>query len=296
MILVAGSTGMVGGEVCRLLSGQKMPFRALVRTVSDPAKVENLKGLGAEIVTGDLREPETLRSACEGIETVICTPSSMPFSYQPGVNDIQKVDLNGMTALIDAAKSSGVKHFIYTSFSRTLSLDFPLSDAKRAIEKHLLESGMSYTILLPGYFMEVWLSPAVGFDAAAGQAQIYGSGDQLISWISYKDVAQFAVYSVTNAAARNAELELGGPEGVSPNQVIALYEQLQGKPWAVTYVPIEALQGQFAGAEDPMQKSFVGLMVCYALGSQIEMAELLKHFPLKLTSVQEFAQGAMVHS
>lgn len=291
MILVVGSTGMVGGDVCRRLAEQGLPFKALVRLSSDPAKVEGLKKLGAEIVTGDVCQPDTLLAACQGVQTVICTVSSMPFSYRPGENDIQKVDLEGVTALIDAAKAAGVKHFIYTSYTKDIDLDFPLTKAKRAVEKHLTGSTLMYTILRPGYFMEAWLSPTVGFNAAEAQAQIYGSGEQPLSWISFKDVARFAVDAVTNPAACDQVLELGGPSAVSPHQVIARYEHKLGKPFSVTHVPVEALQGQYQGAEDPMQKSFIGLMISYAAGNPIDMSAMQKDFPGPLTSIEEFVNS-----
>ncbi len=147
MILVAGSTGMVGTEICQLLASKGMPVRALVRDSSEPAKVERLKDLGAKIVKGNLCDPNSLKAACQGTEAVICTVSAMPFCYKPGVNDIQSVDLEGVNNLIDAAKASGVKQFIYTSFSGNLDRDFPLRNAKRAVEKHLKDSGLVYTIL-----------------------------------------------------------------------------------------------------------------------------------------------------
>jgi uncharacterized protein YbjT (DUF2867 family) len=43
MILVAGSTGMVGSEICRLLGEKGLPFRALVRETTDPVKIERVK-------------------------------------------------------------------------------------------------------------------------------------------------------------------------------------------------------------------------------------------------------------
>jgi uncharacterized protein YbjT (DUF2867 family) len=287
MLLVVGSTGMVGSEICSLLAAKGMPFRAMVRETSDPAKVERLKGLGAKIVKGNLCDPNSLKAACQGADAVICTVSAMPFCYQPGANDIQSVDFEGVNNLIDAAKATGVKQFIYTSFSGNLDRDFPLRNAKRAVEKHLKESGLVYTILRPSMFMEVWLSPAVGFDAANAKATIYGSGDQPIAWIAIKDVAQFAVGSLTNTSARNAVLELGGPQNLSPHQVIKLFEAAKGKSFEVTYVPPEALQAQYEGASDPMQKSFIGLMACYAAGDPIEMGGTQKSFGFQLTPVQE---------
>ena len=286
MILVTGSTGMVGSAACQRLVELGKPVKALVRETSDPAKTGRLSGLGITLVKGDLRNPDSLQTACQGVETVINTVSALPVSYTPGENDIQHVDLEGTKSLIDAARAAGVKHFIYTSF--TMDADFPLSKAKHEVEAYLKASGMNYTILRPSYFMEAWLSPMVGFDVANAKATIYGDGDQLISWISFLDVANFVVESVTNPAARNTVLALGGPEPVSPNQVVKLFEAKGGKSFEVSYVPAEALKAQMEGATEPMQKSFAGLMYGYALGDPVNMEETLKAFPMKLTSVQEF--------
>jgi len=287
MILVVGATGMVGSEICRLLTSQGMPLRAMVRESSDPAKVARLRDLGAKIVKGNLCDPKSLKAACQGASAVICTVSAMPFCYQPGANDIQSVDFEGVNNLIEAARATGVKQFIYTSFSGNLDRDFPLRNAKRAVEKHLKESGLVYSILRPSMFMEVWLSPAVGFDAANAKATVYGSGDQPIAWITVPDVARFAVECLTNPAARNHVLELGGPQNLSPHQVIRLYEAAKGKTFEVTYVSSEALQAQYEAATDPMQKSFIGLMACYAYGDPIEMGATQKSFGFQLTPVEE---------
>ena len=211
----------------------------------------------------------------------------MPVSYTPGQNDVQHVDVDGSIALVDAAKAAGVKHYIYTSFTKK-TVDFPLGSAKLAVEAHLQASGMVYTILRPGYFMEAWLSPMVGFDAANAKAAVYGTGDQPISWISFRDVAAFAVESLTNPAASNAVLNLGGPEAVSPHQVIELFEKNLGKTFEVNHVPAEALRAQMDGADEPMQKSFAGLMYAYAVGDPIDMKAILKAFSVKPLSVQEY--------
>jgi uncharacterized protein YbjT (DUF2867 family) len=288
MFLVCGATGMVGSEICRLLSEQRIALKVLVRATSDPDKVEKLKQFGAIVTVGDVRSPETLKSACQGVDKVICTVSALPFSYIPGVNDIEKVDRQGIISLIDAAQAAGVEHFIYTSFSKNLDLEFPLRNAKRAVEKYLRASGLNYTILRPSCFMEVWLSPTVGFDAANAKAQIYGSGDQTISWISYKDVARYAVEAAFNNFALNNELELGGPEPVSPNRVVNLYEQRLGKHFEVVHVPVEALQGQYQAVDEPMQKSFIGLMMCYAAGDPIPTNGVLSSFKVKPVCIEEF--------
>jgi uncharacterized protein YbjT (DUF2867 family) len=292
--LIVGATGLVGGEICRLLTSQGHPVRALVRKSADPTKIETLKKLGCALAYGDLRDPASLAAACQGIDAVIATASSMPFAYKPGENDIATTDRQGMLDLVDAAEAAGVRHFIYTSISANMNLPFPTGNAKREVEQHLLCSGMTYTILRPGYFMEVWLSPAVGFDAPNGQVVIYGTGTQPISWIAAGDVARFAVASLTNPAAANAILELGGPAALSPLQVVALYERITGHTFALHSVTAAELAAQQAAATDPMQQSFAALMRCYAAGDPIAMTATLAAFPLALTSVEAFVRMQLV--
>ena len=288
MILVVGATGLVGRQICRLLAASGKPTRAMVRATSDQAKVDELKSLGANVVQGDLRDPKSLRAACQGVNAIIATASSMPFTYQPGENTPETTDQDGLLSLIDAACEAGVQQFIYTSFP-TMTPDFPLQDAKRAVEDRLRGCGLAYTILQPTFFMEVWLSPAVGFDSANRKATIYGTGENPISWISLLDVAQFAVRCLDNPAARNATLELGGPEALNPLQVVKVFEEAGGKPFEVQRVPVEALQDQLAAATDPMQASFTGLMIGLANGRSIDMRATLQSFPIKLKTVREYA-------
>ncbi len=293
MNLVVGATGLLGSEICRRLAAEGKPVKALVRSTSDQAKVDKLKEYGAEIVQGDVRDRASLDAACQGVTAVISTASALPFSYEPEKNNIQTMDLDGYTNLIDAAKAAGVERFIYTSFSRHFDLDFPLRNAKRATEQRLKDSGLTYTVLRPSYFMEFWFTPAVGFDVANAKAQIYGTGEKPISWISFQNVAQFAVESLDNPAAQNATLELGGPEALSPLEVVRIFEEVGGRPFEVEHVPEEALEEQQKAATDPAQQSFSGLMRCYAQGDPIDMQKTLKAFPVQLTSVKDYVKSVL---
>ena len=291
MILVIGATGKLGSEICRLLTTEGKDVRAMVRKTSGQTNTRELKQMGIQLVTGDLRDYDSFQPALQGIDTVVATVSSMPLSYVPGDNDIQHVDLHGMKHLIDEAKAAGVKHFIYTSFSKQIDLDFPLCNAKRAVEHHLQHSGMAYTILRPSYFMETWLTPAVGFDVENAKVQVYGDGTKPVSYISYQDVAQFAAANVDKPAAWNTEWELGGPDALSQLDVIKIFEKMDGRKFDIQYVPAEILREQMNAAADPMQKSFSGLMLGAANGDPIDMKEALKAFPVKLTSVRDFARS-----
>jgi uncharacterized protein YbjT (DUF2867 family) len=293
MNLIVGATGIVGSEICRLLREAGKPVRAMVRHTAAPAKVERLKSLGCSIVQGDLRDAESLKAVCQGASTVISTASAMPFAYAPGENTPFTTDRDGGLNLIAAAWAAEVQHFVYTSFP-PMAASFPLQDAKRAVEARLRNSGLAYTILQPTCFMEDWLGPMVGFDYANHKAQIAGTGENPISYISHLDVARFAAAAPENPAARKVTLPLGGPEAINPLQAVKIFERVGGKPFEVTHVPVEAMQAQLAAAEDPLQKSFAGLMLAVAAGQVIDMRQATQDFHIKLKSVEEYARGVMV--
>ncbi len=295
MILVVGATGIVGSEVCgRLALGARGErVRAMVRATSDPAKVAGLRSLGIEVVEGDLREPRTLEAACHGVSAVITTVSAMPFTYVPGTNDLETTDLVGTKALIKAARAAGVKHFVYTSFSGAIDVDCPLTRTKRAVEAALAGSGMRYTILRPSFFMDVWVSPVAGFDFTSGKAAIYGDGDQPISWIAAGDVAEFAVRSLETEAAWNARLELGGPEALTPLEVVEKFEAVAGRAFETQHVPVEALVAQQAAAPDAFGQSFAALQRAYAQGNPIDMRDMLTAIPVPLTTITAYAERVL---
>ena len=294
MNLVVGATGLLGNRICTLLADGGKPVRALVRSSSNPDKVAELQRIGAEIVRGDLKDPQSLGSACRGAHTVISTASST-LSRQHG-DSIESVDRQGQLNLIDAAEAAGVSHFVFISFPHA-PIDFPLQSAKRVVEDRLRGCRMTHTILQPTFFMEVWLGPALGFDAANGKAQIYGNGYNKVSWISLEDVAQFAAGSVDNDRVKNATVKLGGPEALSPLEVVHSVEVLMGKPVAVQHVPEEALRMQYDGATDSLQRSFAALMLYCASGDVIDTTEALRLIPVKqLKSVRDHFAAARVAS
>src|SRR5688572_22979722 len=254
MILVAGATGYLGGEICRRLVATGQQVRGLVRVTSDPAAVARLRALGVETVEGDLRDRASLDAACRGVTGVISTATTT-LSRQPG-DSITVTDQDGQLALVEAARAAGVERFVYVSYSANFEGDDALTVAKRSVERRLRESGLTYTILRPSVFMDIWLSPALGFDYANARATVYGSGESPISWIALGDVAEFAVRSVTDPVAANATIELGGPQALSPNDVVRIFEETAGRPFEVQRVPEDALRAQQAAATEELPRVF----------------------------------------
>ena len=287
MILVVGATGLVGGEVCKKLAARGEKLRALVRTTSAKERVEALRSAGVELCVGDLKDPDTLVAACRGVDAVISTASST-LSRQAG-DSIESVDGAGQMSLVKAAKTANVGRFLFVSFRQPTGLSFALGDAKRNVEKAI--ASMNFTVVQASYFMEVWLSPALGFDYANATARICGPGSSPIGWVSFVDVAEMCAVAIRHPAAERRTIEFGGPEAISLMNVVSRFEKIGGKTFKVEHVPEEMLLAQFEGVTDSMQQTFAALMLGSVHGDAMEMASVVKEFGLKLASVDEYARG-----
>ena len=289
MVLVVGATGLLGSAVCQKLVERGERVRALVRESSSQEKVNALKSSGAELVYGDLKDFGSIEAACRGVDAVISTASST-LSRQPG-DSIESVDGVGQVNLVKTIKNAGIDRFVFVSFQRPSGISSPLAEAKKQVEDAISE--LNYTVVQASWFMEVWLSPALGFDYVNGTARIYGTGKNPISWVSFRDVAEMCVVGLHHPAASRRAIQFGGPEALSPLDVVTRFEQISGRPFTLDHVPESALHAQFDTATDPMQKSFAALMLGYARGDVMDMTWVLDTFAVKLTSVNDYAHSVL---
>jgi NADH dehydrogenase len=290
MILVVGSTGFLGSEICRQLVAAGKPVRGMVRSTSALEKVERLKAMGVQTVFGDLRDPASLASACQGVDTVITTATTT-ISMQPG-DSIPVTDQQGTLDLVKTAQAAGVGRFVYTSVPLE-TVECPLTVAKRTVEQALKASELIYTILRPGIIMEIWLSPLLGFDYPNAKATLYGDGHTKLPYITLGDVARYVLESLTNPAARNATFELCYPQTYSLLEVVHIFEKIAGRSFELQFVPEAALSAQRAAATDPLQISFASLMLNMTRGIRFDSSQARKVFSFPLTSVDDYAQRVL---
>lgn len=107
MIAVAGSTGYIGGLLCRRLCEEGQDVRALAR---HPERAEELKRAGCEVVRADVLEPETLGPALEGVEVAYYLVHSMGRGSD---GDFAARDHEGAENFARAAAAAGVKRIVY---------------------------------------------------------------------------------------------------------------------------------------------------------------------------------------
>ena len=286
MILVVGATGMLGLEICRRLREQGREVRAFVRPGSP--KESRLRELGVEIHHGDLRSPSTIGPACGGVTTVVSTATAMG-SKEKGAS-LRAVDRDGQLALVELARLRGVGSFIFLSPSPNLRRSAPLVGYKREVERAVSTSGMRWTIVQPSAFMDVWFSSLLGWNHTTGRAVVFGAGTAPVSWICIADVADYVVRAIDDERVANVALPLGGPEALSPREVVRIFEQVSGRPYAVRHVPRALLATLVPIVALLNEQAATGMSfgVQIALGDVID-SPLQRELALPLTSVRDYA-------
>jgi uncharacterized protein YbjT (DUF2867 family) len=283
--LVVGATGLLGRAVCRRLREAGHPVRALARRTS--AGTDALAQAGVEVAWGDLRDTASLGAACQGVQTLVSTATATSRK-----ESMKTVDRDGQLALVAAARAAGVRRIVYVSLSPNLPENTPLVRYKHEVERAVRASGMTWTVLQPSCFMEVWFSPVVGWDIAAGKVRITGSGERPVSFISLEDVAHMAALAIDRPETQGRDIPLGGPKPVSLLAAAKTFEDALGRKLKRQHVP-PAVLGVVARVLMPLQPTLASLMllgVAVSKGDAIDMAPLQREFPLRLTSVAEYAR------
>ena len=126
-VFITGATGFVGSHVAQELSRRGADLRILIRSTS---KLENLAGLPAETVTGDLLQVDALRGAVSGCDAVMHVAAD----YRLWVTDPEKMhatNVVGTRELLRIAREEGVRRVVYTSSVATIGC---FSDGRLADE------------------------------------------------------------------------------------------------------------------------------------------------------------------
>lgn len=280
-ILVTGATGTVGSATVKALSSLGASVRAGVHSL---IKGENLKRLpGVELVEIDFFKPENLRVACTGIKTV--------FLITPFAAD--QVEM--ARAFIDAAKETGVQHVVRLSASGAeAEPGIQLGQWHRMAEEYLKSSGLKFTLLRPGSFMQNLVNHhAPSIQAENTFYQPLGNGR--VSYIDARDIGEVAAEILQNPTNHEGRAyTLTGPQALSGYELAETLSTTTGKPIQYLDVPEEAARAgmQKGGMPDWMTESLLELNAIsragYASGITNDVQSILGRSP---RSFQEFAEA-----
>jgi dihydroflavonol-4-reductase len=115
-VFITGATGFVGGHVARQYAAEGACLRLLTRQTS---RLDSLAGIDAEMVKGDLREPEKLRSALSGCDALVHVAAD----YRLWVRDPKQMyaaNVDGTRELLKLAREVGIQRVVYTSSVATM--------------------------------------------------------------------------------------------------------------------------------------------------------------------------------
>lgn len=194
-IFLAGASRGVGREIAKCLTQQKLKVKALLRTEAARAELE---AMGIEVVLGDaLNVADVERAMLEPISVVISTIGGLP-------KDGERADFLGNKNLIDLAVKAGVQKFILVSSigsgnsaaaipPSALATLAPVLAEKELAEKHLIESGLTYTVIRPGGLKS---EPATGNGLLTEDPRVAGT-------IHRADVAHLVCLCLNSDRANN---------------------------------------------------------------------------------------------
>jgi uncharacterized protein YbjT (DUF2867 family) len=233
MILVVGATGMLGGTIVRRLLAEGEKVRVSVRS---RGRAGDLGERGAEVVVGDLRDYDSMIFACDKADRVVVTAHGCGGR---GNDAPREVDGRGIRNLVHAALQADVEHMVLTSVLGARP-EHPVEWVRMRYmaEKHLVMSGIPYTVVRHGPLMERWVD-AVGRPAFEnGACRIIGHGDNPVSLVSVDDVASYVLLGLKDERARDRIIDVAGPDELTLNELARMFADAGGRNPRISHLPL----------------------------------------------------------
>lgn len=183
-VVVAGATGALGKLITKAVLARGVVVKALVRPNTSASRTEDIAKAGATIVPMDLSNIPTLTRELAGAMAVV--------SSLQGLEDVMH---GAQGDLLDASKAAGVLRFIPSDFSLDFTKTNPGSnrnlDLRREFHKKLEESGISWTSILNGAFMDLLAGHGPMIDHTTRRVPYIGQPTQPLDFTTMADTAAY---------------------------------------------------------------------------------------------------------
>ena len=235
-VALAGATGYLGQYIAKELIFLGMNPKLIAR---NPAKLQ-LHG-AHQCLRAEVTQPATLRGIFEDVEVVI---STVGITRQKDGLTYMDVDYQANKNLLEEAQRAGVQKFIYVSAINGAQFrHLKIFEAKERFVDALKASGLEYTVLRPnGFFsdMKDFLQMA-----KSGRVYLFGDGNYKLNPIHGADLAKVCVEAI---GSHQKEVEVGGPDILTQNEIAELALEAYGKAPKIVHLP------------DWIRKATIGLM------------------------------------
>ena len=227
-ILVIGATGTVGAPVARQLREHGYHVRLLVR---DPKRAAAQLGSGFEYIQGGVEDQEVVKQALRG-----CAGAHLSLQAGSSPKDIQRVEYLGAMRVVELAAKQHLSRLTYVSGmfvgaeAGSATLD---AQAKRGVEQALHQSGMSFTIFRPTYFMDNLPKHLQG-----KRAMVLGKQPHHLHLVAASDFGRMVSRAFQEPEASNNTFYVQGPEALTLEEALRLYCSLLVPEAKVTTIPL----------------------------------------------------------
>jgi len=267
-VLVTGASGFVGSAVARIARERGFDVRVVIRKTSSR---QNLEGLDAEVVIGDMRDETSMRAAMKGVRYLLHVAADYRiWARDPG--EIERANLEGTEATMRAALAEGVERIVYTSSVATLKVS-PAGDivdetkpaqahqtigaykrskvlAERAVERMVANDGLPAVIVNPSTPIgprDVKPTPTGRIIVEAATGKIPAFVDTGLNLVHVDDVANGHLLALERGVI--GERYILGGENLSLQQMLADIAGLAGRKPPTIKLPRGPLYPLAIGAE-----------------------------------------------
>jgi NAD(P)H dehydrogenase (quinone) len=243
-IVVTGATGHLGRLVVEALLERGVPAGEIVAAGRSTDKVADLADRGVQVRRIDFADPATLKETFAGADRVLLVSSS-----EVGQRAAQHRNA------IDAARDAGVSLLAYTSIAHADTTTMLLAAEHKATEEYLRESGVPFTLLRNGWYLENYTAQ---LPVTLEHGAILGSaGDGKVSAATRADYAAAAAAVLTGEGHAGQVYELGADQPFTLPELAAEITRQTGTEVVYRDLPVEEYTEVLVGAGLPDQAAAV---------------------------------------
>ena len=281
-IAITGATGKLGRLVIESLLARGVPAADITAVGRSADKLGDLAARGVNIAIADYKSIASLEEAFSGATKVLLV-SSNDFNDRAGQH----------RNVIDAAKSAGVSHLVYTSGPKAATSSILLLADHATTEAIIAESGMSSTILRNGWYVENYTQQLPTY---LEHGMLGSAGEGKVSLAPRSDFAEAAAVVLTTDGHIGKVYELGG-ESHTLTDLAAIFSSATGSTISYVDVPLEAYANvlSMAGMPEPLPQIFsdvdrgIAAGELYVEGNDLESLLGRPATPVAVAVAQELA-------
>ena len=227
-VAIAGVTGALGNLIGKALISQGTHVKGLVRLGTKSSRIESLKESGIDAVVVDFNNVSNLAAALTG---ATCVVSSL--------NGLSDIMIDVQSNLLAGAVEAKVPRFIPSDFSLDFTKTAPGTnrnlDFRRQFHSQLDKSGISWTSILNGAFMDMMTGDTSPVNAKTKKIMYIGDANQPFDYTSMEDIAAYTAAVATDKSSTPKFLRIAG-DTLTATELAAIVSRVNNTPYTLSWM------------------------------------------------------------